>query len=220
MLSPIWAYNCALCEEPLRRGETCLCLQCMAKIPRIRRDSELVYLGAPGNAVKVCSWFIYNHDDISHRLIHDIKYNDRRRLARKLGRELAMQKIVDDETYKGIDLILPIPLHWTKHLLRGYNQSREIALGIADVTGCKVGGNLRAVRHHATQTRRSREERARNVVGIFKVMRPDELNSRHIAIVDDVITTGATMFSALDRILEVSRPASVTFISLARTEAL
>lgn len=214
----IWPDNCPLCGTPLNFGETPVCLECLVKIPRIATDRRLKYVGAPGgNEVIERSWFFYDHSDPSHLLIHHIKYHDRRNLARKLGREFAMQKLLDDIA---LDVILPIPLHWTKQLRRGYNQSNEIARGIKDVLPqvC-VQHNLRAVRAHETQTHRGRDERNENVRGIFSVRRPEELNGRHIALLDDVITTGATMYSALQTVLEVAQPASVTFLSLARTRS-
>ena len=211
----VWPDNCAICDNKLERGESTLCLKCLTDIPRIRSDSEQMVHGAPGNRVRVRSWFIYDHDDISHRLIHDIKYHDRRRLARKLGREFAMQKLADGLP---VDVIVPIPLHWTKYVVRSYNQTREIALGINDVTGIPVSKNLYAAVAHDSQTNRNREERSRNVEDIFAVKNPAEFDGKHIAILDDVITTGATMHSALQSILKVSSPASVTFLSLAQTK--
>lgn len=206
--------NCPLCNASLMRGEQPLCLNCLSRLPRIEYDRQVTYIGAPQYTIDVKSWFIYSHDHPSHKLIHDIKYHDRVKLARKLGREFAMQKLLD---YGPIDLILPIPLHWAKYVSRSYNQTVEIARGIADVVDVKIGNNLRAVRAHSSQTRRNRQERLANVKGIFDIRRPEELDGKNIAILDDVITTGATMFSALETILAKSAPASVTFLSLART---
>lgn len=214
LLINVWPDNCPLCGRPLHRGETPLCLDCLAQMPRIRTDQNVFYVGAPGNKVEVRSWFFYNSDDPSHKLIHQIKYNGGRRLARKLGRELARQKL---ERSFDADVILPVPLHWTKYVKRSYNQSFEIALGVKDVTGVKIGKNLYARRAHASQTSRSRQERDENVRGIFGVRRPHELDNKKVVILDDVITTGATMLSALNTILAVSKPASVVFVSLAHT---
>lgn len=209
----IWPRNCRLCDRPLMTGEKAVCLGCVARLPEIRYDDFLPYVGVPGNQIRVRSWFVYNHDDVSHTLIHDIKYHDCRRLAVHLGREFAMRKLSDDI---GIDIILPIPLHWTKHFLRGYNQTREIASGISDITGIKAGGNLYARQPHRAQALSSRTMRAGNVKDIFAVRSPQELDGKHIAILDDVITTGATMFSALEAVTAASRPREITFLSLTR----
>lgn len=210
----VWPDNCPLCGRPLRYGEKPLCLACLMALPRLHADEMMAHVGAPRNLIEVKSWFVYDTSDPSHTLIHDIKYRDRRKLAVNLGREFAAQKL---SGANDIEVILPIPLHPVKYLLRGYNQTREIARGINDITGIRIGDHLQAIRSHSSQTQKNREERARNVEGIFAVRHPEQLNCKHIALLDDVITTGATMHSALDTILRVAKPASVTFLSLART---
>lgn len=211
----VWPVRCPLCDRQLKRGEEPICLSCLASLPSLRTDSVMAYVGAPGNTVNVRSWFVYNTSDGSHRLIHDIKYHGRSKLARKLGREFALQK---DLSALGIELVVPIPLHWTKRLKRGYNQAYEIALGIRDVTGIPLSESLYARKAHATQTRRDRMHREENVRDIFGIRNAGEFDGKHIALLDDVITTGATMTSALRTILEVAQPASVTFLSLASTK--
>lgn len=179
---------------------------------------QMVFLGAPRGHIRVISWFVYNHEHPSHRLIHDIKYHDRRFLGNRLGREFAREVMAHgDMADTPVDIILPIPLHWTKFLSRGYNQAREIALGFAEVVGAEVGSNLYARRAHRTQTRRTSVERNDNVAGIFGVRCPHDLDGRHIAVLDDVITTGATITAAMRAILAVSSPASLTAISLCNT---
>lgn len=214
IFSIIWPKTCVLCNKALARGEDVLCLECLAEMPALRYDGTINHVGAPGNTIKVVSWFAYGGDDPSHRLIHDIKYHDRPKLARKLGREFAMQKLLAN---LDIDVILPIPLHWTKYAKRSYNQTREIARGINDVTKIHVADNLYALRSHPSQTHRDRSARMENVRDLFGVRRADELEGCNIALLDDVITTGATMISALEAILEQVKPGSVTFLSLART---
>lgn len=178
----------------------------------------MVHLGAPGGHIRVISWFIYNHEHPSHSLIHHIKYHDWRFTAEKLGREFGRYvRAHGDLDNQPIDIILPIPLHWKKHLKRSYNQAAEIARGFAETAGCTVSHNLYALRGHTSQTQRAQVDRAENVRGIFALRNPAELNNRHIAILDDVITTGATINAAVSAILAVSHPASITALSLANT---
>lgn len=214
VITPIWPRRCSLCDTDLDSREDIVCLNCLAKIPRFRFNSTINFVGAPANTIELRSWFVYDRHDETHTLIHQIKYHDRYYLARKLGREFALQKLMDGFT---ADLILPIPLHWSKFLKRGYNQSQRIALGIKDITGIPVKKNLYACKTHDTQTHNNRQERLNNVAGIFAVRQPSELDNKHIALLDDVFTTGATMISALEAILKVSKPASVTFLTLAKT---
>lgn len=217
-ISVIWPRECALCERPLEATEDVLCLQCLMELPRYGDTRQIVNTSVPGGSIAVRSWFFYDSYAPFARLIRDIKYHDRPGLARKLGREFAVE-LEGDAFFSDhpIDVILPVPLHWTKHVARSYNQAAEIARGVSDVSGIKVGDNLRATRAHRTQTARSSTERDENVRDIFRIVRPAELDGRHIALLDDVITTGATMFSALHEILAVCRPASITFLSLGNT---
>ena len=212
----IWPVTCPVCDKKLNFNESPLCLKCLASLPRIRTDQTINHVGAPDNKVNIRSWLVYEHENPAYYLIHHIKYHDRRNLARKLGREFAAQKLVDSN----IDLILPIPIHWTKFVKRSYNQTMEIARGVNDLTDIPIGNNLFAPRPHSSQTKRDRQQRFENVQNIFRIRNPHQLNDRHIAILDDVITTGATMFSALDQILSQSKPASITFLSIARTKQI
>lgn len=218
LLNPVWPRLCAQCGDALTQAENVLCLRCQMQLPRINSTRYLVHIGAPGNRIAVRSWFSYSPTLPSHKLIHDIKYRDRRNLAQKLGREFGAELQADNFLEQNpVDIILPIPLHWSKHLKRSYNQAREIALGIADSLGTPVAKNLYAPHAHSTQTARNREERDANVRGIFALRHPEQLDGRHVAILDDVITTGATMFSAADTILAAASPASLTFLSLGQT---
>lgn len=215
-LAIIWPDNCPVCGTPLRNHEEVVCLDCLMNIDRIDKDEIQPYLGVPGNSVTIRSWFNYNRQHPSHILIHNIKYRGGIYLARRLGREFAMQKLLDD---RPIDIIIPIPLHWTRYVRRSYNQTREVARGINDMTGIPVKSNLRAVFPHSSQTQVGYEERTANVSGVFNVKNPHELDGLHIALLDDIITTGSTMMSALKAILDVARPASVTFLSLGRARS-
>ncbi|MDE6396959.1 MAG: ComF family protein, partial [Muribaculaceae bacterium] len=155
-----------------------------------------------------------------HKLIHAIKYHDRPLLARYLGREFASE-LVADRFFENnpVDIILPIPLHWTRFVKRTYNQARQIALGVSDMTGIPIGDNLQAVRRHVSQTKSGSESRARNVEGVFGVRHAEELDGLHIALLDDVITTGATITAAAGAIINADiKPASLTFISLGATQ--
>lgn len=214
LLMIVWPEQCAICDCALHRRENAVCLSCLAKMPNETQPRQLTFIGAPGDTIPLVSWFLYNPNNPSHLLIHHIKYHDRINLARKLGREFAALKTAE---LGKIEIILPIPLHWTKFVQRSYNQTREIARGINDVTGIRVAANLYARSPHKSQTHINSVERTLNVHNIFGVRHPEELNGRHIALLDDVVTTGATMYSALESILSVSMPASVTFLSLART---
>lgn len=212
---------CPVCSAALVQGEKCLCLKCLAAMPRTfsHRDPAAGILSrlAPVCPVKnVASWFYYDPGGTYSRLIMDAKYNDMPLLAMQLG-ELFARELTADGFFDTIDLIVPVPLHWTRRLARGYNQSRRIALGISRVTGIPLSDNLFARRPHKSQTSFSRERRLANVRGVFALRHAGVFSGHHILLVDDIITSGATMESALTAIMAAIPPASVSLLSLGLT---
>jgi len=186
----------------------------------LRDNSIVARLARPGLDLQLAAaWFEYNRHSPYAAIIRDAKYRSMPRMAREAGRCFAMEMTNDGvAALTDIDLLLPVPLHWTKLLRRGYNQSRCIAEGMAEVLNVPTGDNLRAVRPHRTQTRRTAEERRHNVGGIMSVRNPDELRGLHVAIVDDVITTGATMADAL-RAARATSPRALSVLALAAVHA-
>lgn len=117
-----------------------------------------------------------------------------------------------------VDVLLPVPLHWTRRIKRGYNQSEEIARGLSEVCGAVVADNLVAIRGHASQTHKGAFARRRNIAGCMGVVHPSELDGLDIAIVDDIVTTGSTMAEAVQAISRSgARPASLGIIALGVT---
>ena len=173
------------------------------------------------------SLFFYTHDSDYKNLIHSFKYQGDTRVGLELAKWLG-EYIANDENFPGFDAIIPIPLHFYKHWKRGYNQSEVIAKGISQKMGdIPVLKNILVrTRYTTTQTHLSDRERVENVRGVFKVVKrisddinrhssscqivksnkelcSDTLNNRelkHILLVDDVLTTGSTILSALTAI--------------------
>ncbi len=137
------------------------------------------------------SHIYYRQDDASHQLIVQLKYHHRPDIGRKVGRMVAVQ-IVERGFFDGVDGIVPVPLHWSRRLARGYNQSMQLARGLSDVSHVPVFGNVvRRTVNNASQTRmQGTEARVDNMRGVFTA-RSTELS--HILLVDDVLTTGATI---------------------------
>lgn len=122
-----------------------------------------------------------------------IKYGDKPELATSVGYWLG-DEIKTVKTM--IDLIVPIPLHKKKQISRGYNQSDYFAKGLSEATDIKWSSKIvYRVKNNPSQTNKSRIDRIDNVEGIFQVQKPDEIRSKNILLVDDVITTGATLYA-------------------------
>ena len=145
-------------------------------------------------------------------LIRTAKYYSRPDCGRSLGSMYARELMADaPEIARHIDVLLPVGMHWLKQLRRGYNQSREIAEGMGSVLGIAVGDNLTAVRGHATQTRRTADERRKNLKGIFAISHPEEIRGLNVAVVDDVITSGTTAAEAARAVLDAGAATASIF---------
>ncbi len=160
------------------------------------------------------SHFYYKRDDVSHQLIIQLKYNHRPDIGRKVGRMVAAQ-LCEKGFFDGVDGIVPVPLHWSRVLKRGYNQSLQLARGLGDAAHIPVFGDVvrRTVNNESQTKQQGTEERADNMRGVFSA-RHTELS--HILLVDDVITTGATIMECALTIMRANPDVRFSVFSLAK----
>lgn len=214
---------CTVCHTPLVEGEDVMCLGCRIGLPKVTfKDfshnellDRLASLRAP--LERGASLYHYVSGTPYVQLIHDTKYNRRPCVGRKLAHAHASE-LLNAGFFDGIDLLMPIPLHFTRQWIRGYNQSYEIARGLSEATGIPIGDNLIASHPHSTQTRKNASQRRANSIGSFRVVHPDQLDSLHILIVDDVITTGSTILAGLETLHAAVPSARLSVYSLALTK--
>lgn len=209
---------CCLCRTPLVRGEDGICFLCMEKLPRTRFDvhsenpvKKLFYGRIP---IEFGSAFLhFSADGLTQSIMHLIKYKGRKDLGLTLGRYFGQD--LYHRGWKGADLLLPVPLHPSKLRQRGYNQSQLLAEGIGQ--GCKMEVNtelIRRTRHTSSQTKKGRWARWENVGDVFETRKPETLRNLHVALVDDVVTTGATIEACAQALLKAG-VASVSVLALA-----
>lgn len=193
---------CPVCGRRLAFGERVICVRCRWEIPLTDFTTEAqnpVFIGLSGEIPELrraAALFFFHHDSRYRTAIHQLKYNGRRDVAQALGewfgRELRESGLYDDVT-----LLVPVPLHWSKRIKRGYNQSEEICRGMARSLGvaCDFGSLCRRRRTRSQARHTSHQARRRNVEGAFSVRRRavERLRGAHILLVDDVLTTGATI---------------------------
>lgn len=196
----IYPRVCAACGKPLLKDETTVCLKCRYLLQPTgyeRNPENPLAQGFYGrvrlHAVTAC-YFFAKHGKVQH-IIHQLKYKGNREAGIFLGQQLG-EAIKDAPLFQGIDYLVPVPLHPKREKKRGYNQSLMIAQGIAEVTGIAIGNDflVRTV-NTATQTRKTKEERYQNVKDIFQLQHGELLEGKHILLIDDVLTTGATLES-------------------------
>lgn len=200
---------CAACGETLLKDEETVCLKCRYLLPKtgyeLNPDNPLAqtfYGRVKFHAVTAC-FFFAKSGKVQH-LIHELKYKGNKEAGVFLGQQLG-DTIKDAPLFQGIDYLIPVPLHPKREKQRGYNQSLMIAKGINEVTGIPIGDKylIRAV-NTATQTKKSAEERYKNVKDIFEVRFPEELEGKHVLLIDDVLTTGATLESCAHQLEDIS----------------
>lgn len=220
-LDAVFPRLCRVCGCSLIEGERLLCVKCMAELPRTRlhlEDFNVLHhrIGGRYRIDTAAAWFHYMPDSQYARLVRRAKYGDRPADAFELGRMYA-RELLADGVGRDFDVLLPVAMHPLKRFVRGYNQAAEIARGMAGVFGCDVGDNLRALRHHSSQTRRGAYERFVNVSGTFAVDHPGELDGLKVVIVDDVITTGSTVADCVGAVGDSASPASINVLGLGAT---
>ena len=171
-----------------------MCTACLLALPRLAYIPGVVpalhqaLSNGPALPGLEAVWFRYDPAGDFARLVRSAKYENRPRQGRLMGRAFARELLADTAVaLDSVDVLLPVPMHWVKQIGRGYNQSREIARGISDISGIPVGDNLVAVEAHRTQTKRSRRSRLVNVQGTIECVRPDELAGLDICLVDDIV---------------------------------
>ena len=200
----IYPNHCQLCNDGLLGAEVYVCSACAYDLPYIEQNSpeqsKLSHLfSGRVEVVKIYSLLNYQKGKRVTELLHQIKYHGKQKMGEYFGEILVAQ--MNDKT---IDVIVPVPLHVRRMRQRGYNQSTCIARGIGRLTGIPVAAKaLKRKSWSQSQTKFSKYDRWENVRSIFEVRSPEKLKGKHILIVDDVLTTGATVEACMRELLAV-----------------
>jgi ComF family protein len=148
------------------------------------------------------SLLFYDKGSIYRRLLYQLKYKGKKEAGYFLGRLLGSR--IQKSNLKIPDYIIPVPLHPSKQRRRGYNQSAILARGVSEILGIPVLENtLKRTSHTQTQTQKGRFERWQNVEAVFECREVQKLKNKHVLLIDDVVTTGATLEAAGSRLLEI-----------------
>ena len=225
ILRPLYQFiyppACLSCDNSLADDEHKVCQRCWSSIRRISLEDELYKemsnrLTAGGDISGLASVFHFEKGGTLQSLIHHLKYNEMTAIGMEFGKRVG-EKIMLTTGNAGIRGVIPVPLHPTKKRERGYNQSDFIAEGVRRVTGAKVFPSLlRRKKNTVTQTKLNIEERKENMTGAFIVnthFRSAIANCSFI-LVDDVITTGATILECA-RVLKHHGAANIFAASIA-----
>jgi len=189
---------CLPCQKPLVKGETWLCTDCLHELPQTTHHKEpdnIVTQRLAGRLPVRYAMALYRlrkSGKVQH-LLHHLKYKHKPVIGKVLGRRYGIL-LKESNLSKTFDLVVPVPLHSSKLRQRGYNQSDLFAQGLAEVLNIPWSKQyLKRTQKAATQTRKSKLERFKSVENAFYVTNVHGLHNQHILLVDDVITTGATL---------------------------
>ena len=226
--------RCAVCGRPLGNAEPLLCLHCRLRMPRPNlhrlprtRLSDMLTRLQP--ATPVAAMFAYRHDSPYSALVRNAKFGNSPHTGFLAGREFGRQLLADG-FFDGVDAIVPVPLSALRLVKRGYNQAYQIASGMSAATGVPVRCLLKAPARHAAQVGQNRSRRLasasptrfavrHNLAKRFGDSPGSSLAGKRLVVVDDVVTTGATVVSAVAA-LRAAFPAlaPVAVAALATTE--
>lgn len=207
LVNLVYPQVCAACGTRLQEQEQTLCIGCEHTLPITSYHIE------PDNPVAKHFWgrvplknasalYLYNKGERVQQLIHRLKYKGWKEIGVKVG-QIYGRLLAKTETYRDISLILPVPLHPDKKIQRGYNQSDCFAQGLSETMKIPWSDSILVRKlNTATQTKKAKFARWENVSAVFAVEQPHRIQNKHILLVDDVITTGATIEACAQILLQ------------------
>jgi ComF family protein len=196
LVSLIYPRLCCGCGARLSTDYHLICVACEAAMPRARfkfDQENPVHLRLSAPITGATALYIFNKGGRAQKLIHRLKYEDKPWVGDVLGREIAREN-QHNSLWKTIDIIVPIPLHPKKERERGYNQSLHIAQGIQEIWHRPMSqGNLIRTESHQAFAQLGREQRLQVAGQQYQVVDLTAFEGKHVLLVDDVLTTGATL---------------------------
>ncbi len=215
---------CLGCRAHLVRGEQVLCTGCLLSMAmtgfHLQRGNMLEQaLWGRCLVERAAAFSVYNRGSRIRKMIHALKYEGRTDTGRCLG-ELYGSILAESGFMEGIEMIIPVPLHRSRQRSRGYNQSECIATGLAAATGVPSRKDmLLRISQSGSQTKHGRYGRWENVQGLFRAVKPEQIDGRHLLLVDDVITTGSTVEACVNALHEAGN-VKVSVVALAVAQKL
>ena len=200
-VSLIYPNYCAACADALVKGETLICTRCASQMPQtnyhLDADNPLKNrLVSRINIRYAMALFRFSKSGRVQGILHSLKYKQQPELGVMLG-NLYGDRLAEAGLKTAFELIIPVPLHSSRRRKRGYNQSAKFAEGLAQMLGIPFSDDImeRKIKTE-TQTRKTKLNRWQNVNEVFEVRNSDCVQNKNILLVDDVVTTGATLEAA------------------------
>ena len=203
-----YPHVCIGCGSDIIEDESLLCLYCINILPHTyfaehaNNPVEKIFLGRLP-LISAMSEFYFAKGSVIQQLVPEFKYKGNKDVGMYLGAMMGCSYMTTKRINK-IDALVPLPLYADKEHKRGFNQSSILCNGMSEVMNIPViTGNVIRKRFTQTQTKKHRSERWENVEGSFEVINTSQLNGKHVLLVDDVVTTGATLEACGREILNI-----------------
>lgn len=207
IINIIFPKVCCICDSGMTKNEELICFRCRSNLPKTKflnvKDNELLkrFYGR----VKVdfgLSYLYYYKAGITQKLLHQFKYKNYPEIGKLIGNWFG-HELLRNKIYKQVDIIIPVPLHPRKERKRGYNQSQYFAKGISEITNIPTGFKILSRAHYdESLTHKTRVQRWKSVEYAFRVADKKIIYNKNILLVDDVITTGATLEACGNQLLK------------------
>jgi ComF family protein len=197
---------CCSCKTKLSADQDTICSNCLSKIQRststrLKREFDRKFSDKKIIS-EFYSPFVFEKDKELQQAIHGLKYENKFPVGIFLGKVLASEIKINYTNWQ-LDLIIPIPLHHLKKAERGYNQAYYIAKGVGNTLKVKVSDRVvKRIKYTESQTTMNLNEREENISGAFKIKNQKTVSGKNILLLDDVITTGATISECGNILLE------------------
>jgi ComF family protein len=211
---------CDGCGSDIIDEESSLCMKCIAEMPETNfhlhasNPVEKIFWGRLP-IISATAQYYFIKESLMQHLMHQLKYKGNKELGKQLGR-LMGHDLQKTNRFKTVDYLVPLPLFPSKEERRGYNQATILCEGIAEVMNVEILRDaITRTQFTETQTRKGRIERWQNMEGKFELMKPEKIRDKNILLVDDVITTGATLEACGHELLQASPKLSIATLCYA-----
>jgi ComF family protein len=220
ILHILFPHVCDGCGSDIIDEESSLCMKCIAGLPETNfhlhanNPIEKIFWGRLPIVTATAQYYFIKESLMQH-LMHLLKYKGNKELGRQLGRLMGLD-LQKARRFNKVEYLVPLPLFASKEKRRGYNQATILCEGIAEVMNAEIAADVIVrTQYTETQTKKGRIERWQNMEGKFELINPESIRNKNILLVDDVITTGATLEACGHELLQASPKLSIATLCFA-----
>jgi len=220
LLHILFPHVCDGCGSDIVDEGSSLCMKCITEMPETNfhlhanNPVEKIFWGRLP-IISATAQYYFVKESLMQRLMHQLKYKGNKELGKQLGRLMGYE-LQKTNRFNKPDYLIPLPLFASKEKRRGYNQATVLCEGIAEVMNIEIARDVIVrTQHTETQTKKGRIERWQNMEGKFEMMKPGKIQNKNILLVDDVITTGATLEACGHELLKASPKLSIVSLCYA-----